>query len=695
MRWWLPLALAALSRSAEEPDFACFKQCGSRSFLCRWPPWGPDGNTTYVLTLCYAVPRLCQQHAAGALPERTLQHRQVYVLTNATAWVEARWGRRLQRSRNLTLYLDEAVKLDPPSAGSSFGKAGGRLRLRLRRPPCHRGKRPLQREARYRKAGDRAWTRVTCRTEGEEDGEDGEEESVSCSLGGSAAFELQLRHKPQHWSSYWSDWSETVFVPEEISASPELRYELGRLGGGGQRVLRLGWQRAREEQGDVTYALRVRMAPCRCAEPPDEDELLLGKEATGHNLTLCGAAYDVALTAANAAGPGPPRRLRVPAERRAGTAAAPSGNQQVRPGRGAAANVPSPVSPPELGFKGFSAAGGAVTLRWEAASAGLAYCFEKQPLAGAPQRDACVERDFPANSIHVERGELAEQACYRLAVHGWVPERDWATFALTYHYVGNASLAESIRINASADSAVLQWRPSPRAACPGVLKKYIICYGAEGHNLTYLQADASARHYTLGGLRPGTAYRLGIHEVTAEPGGACTARWHFQTKAPGLQPLAWKSILRYLGVLLGLPALAALCRLGKKRAARLLCPPLPKPRGSEAIRFSAADMGQGERRQAFVEPSEKFSRAELLVTEPGPEKEGAESRAPPAGAAEPPAEELPFEYRRQEVPGPAGAQENPGLCWPLLPPAPLGMDEPVALRGEGSLDAPAERSALL
>lgn len=93
---------------------------------------------------------------------------------------------------------------------------------------------------------------------------------MTCALGGDGAFEVQLRHKPPHWSSYWSDWSGSIFVPEgeeeegervgspwvpkappaqpgllplaEILESPALSYQLGELGPDGQRVLRLGWQ---------------------------------------------------------------------------------------------------------------------------------------------------------------------------------------------------------------------------------------------------------------------------------------------------------------------------------------------------------------------------------------------------------------------------------------------------------------------
>lgn len=131
----------------------------------------------------YVSRQLCQQHDAGTATLRTLKQHQVYVRTNATAWVEARWGQHLERSPNVTLHLDEAgecwgpgraagcsghhscavpaVKLDPPSHGTSFTKANGRLELRLPRPQCHHKERPPpRREARFRRVGDGSWMQV-------------------------------------------------------------------------------------------------------------------------------------------------------------------------------------------------------------------------------------------------------------------------------------------------------------------------------------------------------------------------------------------------------------------------------------------------------------------------------------------------------------------------------------------------------
>lgn len=37
---------------------------------------------------------------------------------------------------------------------------------------------------------------------------------MTCALGVNGTFVVQLRHKPHHWSSYWSDWSSNISVPE-------------------------------------------------------------------------------------------------------------------------------------------------------------------------------------------------------------------------------------------------------------------------------------------------------------------------------------------------------------------------------------------------------------------------------------------------------------------------------------------------
>lgn len=63
------------------------------------------------------------------------------------------------------------------------------------------------------------------------------------------------------------------------------------------------------------------MPACRCATLPEADEVVLGPEVRAHNLTLCGAEYEILLTATNAAGTSPTRQLHVPPGQHAGTRA--------------------------------------------------------------------------------------------------------------------------------------------------------------------------------------------------------------------------------------------------------------------------------------------------------------------------------------------------------------------------------------
>ncbi|NWU17497.1 I12R1 protein, partial [Cephalopterus ornatus] len=644
---------------------SCWKKCSSpNSYQCSWSPLGPAGNTTYSLNLCYEQHNVCHQFDARKMTNCKLQHKQLYIFANTVAWVEARWEGHVNRTPNITFVFNEAKKPDPPPTWVPFSRTGSQLRLRVPRPQCHGMDQPAQREARSWRAGDSGWTQVECTTAMVKD----EDDSVNCTLKGNGTFVVQLRQKT--WSSYWSDWSSNISVPEEILESPVLSHQLEKLGRDGQRVLRLSWQPVLKGQRDVNYTLHAHMPACGCDELEEEEDIMvLGWEVREHNLTLSGAEYEILLRAVNTAGPGPASQLHVPAEQHT-----------------------------DLSFKNISVAGSTVTAQWEAPVPGEAYCFEQQVLAKAPQQGVCIQEEFSAKS----RRALGVPGCHRLAVHSWDPERGWATVALWYHYASNDSLAVPINISSGDTSALLQWKPSPRTACPGALAKYLICHMDKRAIMTYSEVDAMAVNYTLQNLQPGTAYWVGVWEVTKDSEGTCSASHEFQTKALGLQGAVWRANLKYLGISLGVPVMAAIYHLTKKRACRLLFPPLPKPVGTNAIQFSASEKGQGQRQIGLLEPSERFSPAELL-TEPNPSKETTDtstqidvpqpnvpqsnvsqpnvpqSNVPqpnatqPCPVAEKPAEvvavcppgceeEMTFAYRRQEMLSPVGSAPPGSSC---------------------------------
>ncbi|XP_017691878.1 PREDICTED: interleukin-12 receptor subunit beta-1-like [Lepidothrix coronata] len=264
---------------------------------------------------------------------------------------------------------------------------------------------------------------------------------------------------------------------------------------------------------------------------------------------------------------------------------------------------------------------------------------------------------------------------------------------------------------------------------------------AERANMTYSEADATAVNYTLQNLQPGTAYRVGVWEVTKDSEGTCSAWKKFQTKALGPQGAVWRANLKYLGISLSVPVMAAIYHLTKKRARHLLFPPLPKPVGTNAIQFSAGEKGQGQTWIGLLEPSERFNPAELLLTELNPSKETTDTTTQtdvprpsvpqpnvpqPSLVMEKPAEvlvvcppgceeEMTFAYRRQEMLSPVGfpppgstsctghppgkeeeeEEEEEGrqeLCQPLIPIALLISNKSIIIGDQEGWNLSQEKS---
>ncbi|XP_019393990.1 PREDICTED: interleukin-12 receptor subunit beta-1 [Crocodylus porosus] len=414
MLWRLLLWLAVLPLrgSADHPDLLCYRSCNRCDLQCAWRATVPSGNATYRFQYCYHGTKTSCTAVGARTTHYTLPFRKLYLLKNFTAWVESGSGDRPWRTRNVTLQLENAIKLDPPHNKISFSRANGTLRLQLPRAEERAGKAVvLQREVRHRQGKDTTWTLVECETQA--DDKKSEDEAVTCDLGQTAALELQIRHKMLHWSSTWSDWSQIILVPAEIVERPRASYTLGRLGQSGQRNLTLQWQKASEEQGNVTYTVAVRMLTCGCGEPMDE--ISLQKDVAELNLALSGAEHSISLSAANAAGYGPAWTRHIP-----------------------------PDSDTEIRFLAVSTAGTNTTVQWAAKANGTFYCLEKQPLGDARRPAACIQKPFVETGTYTETGVLEPRRWYRIAVHGQGPGHSWATFAATYHFTGTDREANAL-----------------------------------------------------------------------------------------------------------------------------------------------------------------------------------------------------------------------------------------------------------
>ncbi|PKU26960.1 interleukin-12 receptor subunit beta-1 [Limosa lapponica baueri] len=117
---------------------------------------------------------------------------------------------------------------------------------------------------------------------------------------------------------------------------------------------------------------------------------------------------------------------------------------------------------------------------------------------------------------------------------------------------------------------------------------------------------------------------------------------------------------------------------------------------------------QGQPWPGFVEPSERFSPAELLIMEPEPGKEMADTpngddMPQPSPVAEEPVlvcpsgceKELPFTYRRQDVLSPVGFPQPGSTSCSGHPPGEEEEEEEEEEEGRGGLHQPLVPIALL
>lgn len=126
-------------------------------------------------------------------------------------------------------------------------------------------------------------------------------------------------------------------------------------------------------------------------------------------------------------------------------------------------------------------AGGTVMARWEAPSPGFAYCFEQQPLPGAPKQGICIQRDFPAKSIHVERGKGAPRAPARPPRLGPDPGKGLTSVpGSCRRSTGSTGVLPPRRARLGPGTGLVHLRP----AAPLRQQRYVWKHGASAPGLT-------------------------------------------------------------------------------------------------------------------------------------------------------------------------------------------------------------------
>ncbi|XP_053228662.1 uncharacterized protein LOC128405761 [Podarcis raffonei] len=171
----------------------------------------------------------------------------------------------------------------------------------------------------------------------------------------------------------------------------------------------------------------------------------------------------------------------------------------------------------------------------------------------------------------------------------------------------------------------IRWHPPALlAGCPGAFQKYVLCWHNErGEEIATYEVSASETRFTISNLQPNTTYQVGVEVLTAGSNGRCRDLVAFRTRPTDSKKTTLTLSFLLLGLVGGVLVAASAAHICKKRVKEVLCPPLPDPADTEAVKILAgSEPGQVHPRRSFVQPLESSSPTEPLILEPrSPSKE--------------------------------------------------------------------------
>ncbi|KAG8517211.1 Interleukin-12 receptor subunit beta-1, partial [Galemys pyrenaicus] len=580
-------------------DLSCYRIQRDR-YECSWHYKDSGSEVSHYLRCCRKAGRCCYFEAGSATTLQFSDQDGVSVLREVTFWVESRGANRTEKSAEVNVTLNKWVKYDPPE-NTKVSRSAGQLSVTWE-PPAHQNDAEVQ--FRHRLPGS-PWKLV----------------SVS----------------PR--SGVFTGPSQGGFISRMVTVEGRMMLALVRI-----RMSRVSvpgtqrWLRNFNSVGDGEGRGVPGAAGALCASPLTKATAMKSVHL-GEAFNLSGAAYDLTVSWD---GFGPNQTWHIPAETQT-----------------------------EAGVLNISVGANGTTIHWPAPAQGMTYCAVWQSQGQNESVASCIVNEpqegdpdgLATHNLSQMFGAMGQEVCYHIMMFASAhPENvtSWSTVLSTYHFGGNASGAWSPQHvsvkNFSSSSVCVDWTPSLLSACPGVLKGYVVRYTDEDSSqVTEWPVAPTETHAVLQGLQAGVVYIVQVRADTAwlQSTWSQPQRFSIEASVPMLD-----IFLASLGSFLSIFLLGFLGFFVLNRAARLLCPPLPTPCASTAVKFPVSQWKQdwfGVSPTDFLEevpPQEPLvvnmswdENAEANLDTPKPQKEETEllQRAPEYTFDV----ELPLENRRQ------------------------------------------------
>ncbi|CAN2390009.1 hypothetical protein PRIEUP_LOCUS45, partial [Pristimantis euphronides] len=466
-------------------DLVCYQNYTSRNNFCycSWRAGEESQNPTYTLNYClHRDDGECEEFDAEKLTYKVLTNEEVHMRENISFEVIAEENGQTYKSKQITLILDKAVKLDPPDHKKvTVTRKSSSITFSWTR--CHFFPVFLntKKEVRYKQHLSYSEP-LPCKINASTGGQPGDngiptyKELCRFDLDDHGGRYIQIRQSFEE--GVWSEWSHSIFVPAEIG-HVQIAINTGRLKLTGLRTISLLWKLSTDEGSRMNYHVNVTFLPCSgvtTSHQPKWDSF---------HTNISGARYNVTVTASNQAQTASPWSTVIEEDWAA------------------------------IPFQNLTLSGNNLTMAWKGKKTEkLSYCIAWE----ASERKGVIDSNLLENLNNyatIPTDNFVPMKCYKIYIHKM--SKNLITVGTTYY------LKPSLRIgprnltvmNVTVNSILLKWDALDLYECQGILQNWVINRRDLTTNISKeIYENSSVTQYLVKGLPLGFNYTFEVKGIT-------------------------------------------------------------------------------------------------------------------------------------------------------------------------------------
>ncbi|XP_075707270.1 interleukin-12 receptor subunit beta-1 [Rhinoderma darwinii] len=542
-------------------DLVCYQNYTVKNYFCycSWRAGEESQNPTYKLNYCLHRDYMeCEELDAGKQTSISLGNDIVHMRENISMSVKAEEDGQYYTSRQITLILDKAIKLDPPNLRKIIiTRKGSNITASWTRSDLHPVLLNTIKEVRYNEHS-LYLDPLPCKTTTSTICHPGDHDIPICkehcefALDGHQGHYIQIRQTYEE--GVWSEWSDSIFVPAGIGPVQITKIKTERLNFAGIRTASLVWKPSTKEEGIMNYHINVTFLPC-----PGVTTYHSTRD-NWFNASVSGAAYNVSVMASNEAQTASPRSTVIEEDWAA------------------------------IPFENVTLSGNNLTIKWKRKNAGKSsYCIAWKPSEMKSVIFSKLVENLNSNNVTILTDNFLPMKCYKIYIHEMSGNQN--TVGTTHYFkpllrIGPRNLTV---MNVTGNSILLKWDAFDLHECQGVLQNWVINgtdHATNASKETY--ENSTVTHHLVEGLPHGFNYIFEVKGITIF--GEQTGSSFKTVSSPWTDETTTKMLLeKTVGILVAMLITALVLMFLWIKINQCICQELPNPSKSKATTFTVGD----------------------------------------------------------------------------------------------------------